>query len=695
MTLVEQTWLYESGLSSGWIGAGFSSGDSVPASNTSEGWADLYDRLQRAALSNRLGIPMIYAIDAVHGIANVHGATVFPHNIGLGATRDPALVEAIGRATAQEVAAVGIDWSYSPVVAVARNDRWGRTYESFGEEPSLVSPMTSLVTGLQGASLAAPESVLATAKHFIGDGGTTGGVDRGDTVLTESRLRAIHLPPFRAAVQRGVASVMVTYSSWNGDRVHGSRYLVTDVLKDELGFDGVVVSDYGGIDYLDGDPDDMTAFDVRTGVNAGIDLVMVPQLFVAFHRLLRTEVEQGRVPLSRIDDAVRRVLTAKVAKGLFEEPFADRSRFARIGSAEHRALARRAVGESVVVLKNEWGVLPLPRSSSKLFVAGRAADDIGRQSGGWTMGWQGGLGDTQPGTTILEGVRAAVGPSTVVTYSRDGSGVDASYQHAIVAVGERPYAEYLGDDPGDMRLHPDDRATLARVAASGVPITLVLVSGRPRDIDAELPRVRAAVAAWLPGTEGDGVTDVLFGARTPTGRLPVTWMRAASDQPINAGDGKASLFPLGHGLGAPPPQDAYATIGAAFYDDQRGTQVEACTDVRCGQSLGHLADGDFVGWFDVALGGVPPRSVALRLASGTSATGVVEVRRGAPAGPLLARVPVQSTGGWQQWVTRTVTLTGAGTPGATGVQRVYLRFVGTPTGSTADFVNVNWLRFAR
>lgn len=690
MTLIERRWLSDDGLASGMIGAGFSAGTSAPASNTVAGWEDMYDGFQRAALRNRLGIPMLYAMDAVHGAGNVHGATIFPHNIGLGATHDPALVQQIGHAVAQEVSALGIDLNFAPTVAVVRNDRWGRTYESFGEDPALVSSMTTMVTGEQGPSLSAPDSILALTKHFVGDGGTTGGVDRGNTQLSETELRAIHLPPFREAVRRGVSAVMVSYSSWNGARLHGDRYLLTDVLKKELGFSGILVSDYGGVDYLDGDKTTLSAYDVRTAVNAGIDLVMVPDEYSHFHAELVAEVHAGRVSRARIDDAVSRILTKKFQKGLFEHPYADRSLAGQVGSAAHRALARKAVAESTVVVKNERGLLPLPRSASKVFVAGSGADDIGRQSGGWTMGWQGSLGPIEPGTTILGGIRAAVDPGTTVTYSPDGSGIDDSYHDAVVVVGERPYAEYEGDDTGDMRLSAADRAVLERVTASGVPTTLVLVSGRPLDIDEQLGSVRAAVEAWLPGTEGAGVADVLYGRVPATGTLPVTWMHDAGQQPINAGDGQNALFSAGYGLHPTAGQSAYDTIGAVYYDDQRGTATEDCRDTACGRALAHLADGDFAGWFGVDFGGTAPRTVSVRLASGATATGTIEVRTGSPAGPVLARIPVASTGGWQNWVTRTARL--ALSP--TGTDRVYLRFVGGGTGTADEFVNVNWLVFS-
>ncbi|NYV75543.1 glycoside hydrolase family 3 N-terminal domain-containing protein [Streptomyces sp. UH6] len=530
------------------LGSVLSGGDGTVSPNTAQTWADTYDALQRQAVATPLAIPMIYGIDAVHGANAVRGATIFPHNIGLGATRDPALVERIGRAVAEEVSGTGVDWTFAPCLCVARNDRWGRTYESFGETPELVSSMATVVDGFQGADGpgSAPASVLATAKHYIGDGGTTNGTDQGNTQLTEAELRSVHLPPFKAAVDRGVGSVMLSYSSWNGVKVHGHKFLVTDLLKGELGFDGFVVSDWAAVDQLDGQTG-FTADEVSKAVNAGVDMVMVPTDYKKFISLLRAEVNAGRVPMSRIDDANRRILTQKFRLGLFEKPLTDRAYTSTVGSAEHRALARQAVRASQVLLKNEGGVLPLAKSA-KLFVAGKSADDIGNMSGGWTMSWQGRSGDITPGTTVLEGIREAATDSSRVTYERYGNGIDGSYTAAVAVVGETPYAEGRGDRPGAMGLDQEDLQTLAKLKASGVPVVVVLVSGRPLDIAAQLPDWKALIAAWLPGTEGGGVSDVLFGDHRPTGKLPMTWMRSASQQPINQGDGKDALFPYGHGL---------------------------------------------------------------------------------------------------------------------------------------------------
>lgn len=528
------------------IGSILSGGGSVPTPNTPQAWADMYDTFQRQALSTRLGIPMIYGVDAVHGHGNVFGATVFPHNIGLGATRDPELVRRIGRATAEEVAGTGLDWNFSPCLCVARDDRWGRTYESFGETPGLAAQQSVIIDGIQGTRLGGRGSVLATAKHFVGDGGTTGGIDRGNTELTEAQLRAIHLPPFQAAVRRGVGSVMISFSSWNAVKMHAHKFLITDVLKAELRFSGFVVSDWEGIDGIDGQGG-FTADEVRAGINAGIDMVMVPYNYKGFVATLKAEVLAGRVPMSRIDDANRRILTKKFEIGLFEHPFADRSFMHTVGSAEHRALARRAVRESQVLLKNDDRVLPLSKHG-KLFVAGKNADDIGNQAGGWTITWQGSSGNIIPGTTILGGIKQAVRPDATVTFSRDGTGIDGSYDAAVAVIGETPYAEFFGDRPNGLGLDAADLATLANLKASGVPLVVVIVSGRPLDIAAQLPDWDALLASFLPGSEGAGVADVLFGDYNPTGKLPSTWARSFAQQPINVGDGKPALFPYGFGL---------------------------------------------------------------------------------------------------------------------------------------------------
>jgi beta-glucosidase len=666
------------------LGSLLSGGGSAPSPNNATSWADMYDGFQRAAAATPLHIPLIYGVDAVHGHNNVYGATLYPHNIGLGATRDAALVQRIGRATAEEVAGTGIDWDFAPCLCVARNDRWGRTYESFGEVPSIPSAMASYITGLQEGN----PSVLATAKHYVGDGGTTGGVNAGNTELSEADLRAIHLPPFQAAVARNVGSVMISYSSWNGLKMHANQYLITTVLKGELGFKGFVVSDWNGIDEIDGQAG-FTAAEVRTAINAGLDMVMVPNDWKRFIDVLRSEVQAGRIPMSRIDDANRRILTKKFELGLFEKPYTDRAWTSSVGSAAHRALAREAVRKSQVLLKNAGNVLPLPKAGSKLFVAGKSADDIGNQSGGWSITWQGGSGATTTGTTILQGIRAAAGAGSTVTYNRDGNGVDGSYRAAIAVVGETPYAEGAGDRPGSMSLDSADLAVISKLKATGIPVIVVLVSGRPLDIASQLGNWNALVAAWLPGTEGAGVADVLFGDYNPTGTLPMTWMNSASQQPINDGDGKAALFPLGFGLRyptGPATRDPYSVVQAESYSGQQGIQFQATTDTGGGQNAGWIATGDYLYYDNVAFGATSASRVVSRIASGAASGGTISYRLDSPTGPVVATANVTPTGGWQNWVSLTSTASGA-----TGTHRLYLTFTGA---TTADFVNVNWFQFA-
>ncbi|HET7504933.1 MAG TPA: glycoside hydrolase family 3 N-terminal domain-containing protein [Kofleriaceae bacterium] len=685
MTQAERTSISTSQITQFRIGSILSGGGSAPSPNTATGWADMYDNFQRAALATPLKIPMIYGVDAVHGHNNVVGATIFPHNIGLGATRDPQLVQNIGRATAEEVSGTGIDWDFSPCLCVARNVRWGRTYESFGELPSLVSSMATVITGLQGNSLSAPGSVMATAKHFVGDGGTTGGVDQGNTELSEADLRAIHLPPFQAAVQRGVGAVMISFSSWNGVKMHGNQFLITQVLKGELGFSGFVISDWNGIDQIDGQPG-FTATEVRTAVNAGIDMVMVPDAWQTFISTLRAEVQAGRVSMSRIDDANRRILTKKFELGLFERPLTDRSFTTTVGNAAHRTLARQAVRESMVLLKNATNLLPLATANNKIFVAGKDADNIGFQSGGWTISWQGGSGTTTPGTSILQGIRNTVAPSTTVTFNATGAGIDSTYHVAIAVVGETPYAEGAGDRPNALGLDSTDLNTITTLRNAGVPVIVVLISGRPLDIAAQLPSWNSMVAAWLPGTEGQGVADVLFGAAQPTGKLPMTWMNSASQEPINDGDGKVGLFPFGFGLGY-GPRDAYAQIQAEGYTQQQGTQLEATTDTGGGQNVGFIAPGDWIAFPGMDFGGTSPTRVTTRRASGATATGTVQFRLDSTTGPILASFNVSNTGGWQSWGSVTSNLSSS----VTGVHTVFVTF----TGSGGDFVNLNWFQFAR
>ncbi len=541
------------------LGSVLSSGSSDPAAgNTLEAWTDLYDRLQQAALESRLGIPILYGVDAVHGHSNVLGAVIFPHNIGLGATRNAELVRRIAEITAVEMRATGVQWTFSPAVSVPRDERWGRTYEGFSEDPEIVSQLgAAAVRGYQrNGDLDHPLAVLATAKHYVGDGGTLPGtgtfglwprLDQGDMRLSEAEVRHIHLPPYRAAVQAGVSSIMASYSSWNGQMMSGHSYLLTEVLKGELGFEGFLISDYDAIERLD--LDFKTA--IAMSINAGMDMAMVSSRYREFMLYLRELVNEGVVPESRIDDAVRRILQAKEALGLLDPDrshLADRSLAASFGSVEHRQVAREAVRESLVLLKNEGAVLPLARNVGRIHVAGPAADDIGRQCGGWTIGWQGAMGEvTTGGTTILEGIRQTVGAGTEVTFSLDGSGA-AGADVGIAVIGERPYAGGPGDDTY-LALDPDQVAVVQSMKDAGLPVVAVLISGRPMIVNDVLDMADAFVAAWLPGTEGAGVADVLFGDYAPTGKLSYTWPRSTDQIPINVGDAVYDpLFALGYGL---------------------------------------------------------------------------------------------------------------------------------------------------
>jgi len=526
------------------IGSILSGGGSAPETNTPEAWANMYDMFQSYALQTRLKIPIIYGIDAVHGHNNVYGAVIFPHNIGLGCTRNPDIVEQVARATAIEVAATGIDWTFAPCIAVPQDERWGRTYEGFGETSELAEMMAAAaVRGYQTEILGSSNSsILACAKHFLGDGGTKDGKDQGDTQVDESVLRRVHLPGYISAINAGVGSVMVSYSSIFGQKMHGNKYWITDVLKGELKFQGFVVSDWGGVDQLPGD----YKTKLETAINAGIDMVMLPYDYKNFFVNMKQLINENRISISRIDDAVRRILRVKFQLGLFEKPFADRSLLSKVGSQEHRTIAREAVRQSLVLLKNNK-ILPLSKSNKKILVAGKAANDIGIQCGGWTIAWQGAEGNVTKGTTILEAIKKAVSQNSSVTYSIDGNNLsDADV--AIAVIGEKPYAEGQGDRT-DLNLSKEDLELISKIRAKGIPLIVILISGRPMIITNIIEDCDAFIAAWLPGTEGDGIADVIFGDYKPSGKLSHSWPRSMSQIPINIGDNNYNpLFPYGYGL---------------------------------------------------------------------------------------------------------------------------------------------------
>jgi beta-glucosidase len=568
------------------LGSVLSGGGSVPTPNTPSAWADMVDNFQRAALATRLRIPIIYGVDTVHGHGNLLGATVFPHNIGLGATRDPGLVAQAEHIAADETRASGPQWAFAPCICAARDDRWGRTYESFSENPDLVIQMETAIDGLQGnggTDLAHRDRVLATAKHFAGDGDTQYGtgngdytIDQGISITNRSDFWSTSLRQYVPAIkQHNVGSVMPSYSSvdWTEDGVgnpinmHGNRELITGWLKGAQDFDGLVISDYNGIDHIHG-PDAFQQ-NVVDGVNAGIDMFMQPSNFGDFITTLTAAVNDGQVPVARIDDAVSRILAKKFQLGLFEHPYTDRTDIGQIGSPAHRAVARRAVSESQVLLKNDGGALPLRGRDARapIYVAGSNSDNIGNQAGGWTLSWQGGSRNVIPGTTILGGIRDAVGARGDVVSSPDASAPVPAGAVGVVVVGETPYAEGYGDvgAPGwpyeagengvarpsqTMMLNDNDKAAIDRVCAATTKCIVLVVSGRPMIIDpAQLGEADALVASWLPGSEGEGVADVLFGKRPFTGRLPMTWPKTIDQEPINVGDARYDpLFPYGFGL---------------------------------------------------------------------------------------------------------------------------------------------------
>ncbi|MBU0475083.1 MAG: glycoside hydrolase family 3 C-terminal domain-containing protein [Bacteroidetes bacterium] len=527
------------------LGSILSGGGSDPTSgNTTLDWANLYDLFQHKAMESRLGIPIIYGIDAVHGNSNVEGATIFPHNIGLGATRNPELVKLATRITAIEIAATGIDWTFAPCVAVPRDERWGRTYEGFGETPELATMFGgSAVNGFQNDSLNSPTSIVACAKHFIGDGGTTSGDDQGNTEISETELRAIHLPGYISAIQNNVKTVMASYSSWNSVKMHGNKYLLTDVLKTELGFDGFIISDWAAIDQL---PGDYTS-DVETSINAGNDMIMVPNDYKNFFNILKTLVQQGKVSQERIDDAVSRILKVKFELGLFENPYADRALLSEVGSAAHRDIARQCVRESSVLLKKNDNVLPIPKSAVKILVAGEHANNIGLQCGGWTIQWLGASGNITTGTTILDGLKK-VAPSAEFVYDANGNFNDTNADYAIVVIGEQPYAEGYGDRV-DLSIDKDQINMVRKLNNLGIPVVTVLISGRPMIINPVLHNSDAFIASWLPGTEADGIAEVIMGDYTPKGLLPMTWAKTMNQIPINFGDSEYNpLFAYGFGI---------------------------------------------------------------------------------------------------------------------------------------------------
>ena len=557
------------------LGSVLSGGGSCPGENRPSDWVEMNDAYWAASMEaddDHLAIPLIYGVDAIHGNGNVLGATVFPHNIGLGAAGDPDLIHRIASVTAREILATGVDWTFAPTLAVARNIQWGRTYESYAESPQIISEYASaFIAGMQADF--GEDGVAACAKHWVGDGGTTHGIDQGETTLPWETLRAVHIAPYEGAIDAGVLTVMASFNSWNGDKCHGHRHLLTDVLKSQLGFDGFVISDWDGIDYLSDD----YAEAIALSVNAGVDMFMVSVTWRAFISHLRTHVQKDRVPLARIDDAVRRILRVKFAMGLFDRPRPAERKWSgsdSFGSEADRAIAREAVRKSLVLLKNDARLLPLD-PSARILVAGKNADNRGHQCGGFTVAWQGVTDNEsiQGGCSIWEGIRS-IAPGAVL--AENDIPADESFDVAIVVIGERPYAEGMGDVRssedvvveagsqinGSLKVlqpygstlehcisHPEDLAVIRQITARGIPVVTVFVCGRPLVVNEELEASDAVVAAWLPGSEGLGVAQVLFGEQDFQGRLSFSWP-SSMEQVSGAGYSASNppLFPVGYGL---------------------------------------------------------------------------------------------------------------------------------------------------
>lgn len=558
----------------------------APASQWLKLADEMWDASTKPLANGEPVIPAIWGTDAVHGHANVIGATIFPHNVGLGATRDADLVRRIGAATALEMRATGIEWDFSPTIAVARDRRWGRSYESYSQDPDIVAPLgAALIEGLQGRvgtrEHLGGDRVIATAKHFFADGGTAQGVDQGDVSGDIAALKAVHAKPYPAAIAAGVESIMASFNSINGVKMHGNRDLLTGVLRDEFGFKGMVVGDWNAHGQVPGCKVD----DCPQSLLAGLDMYMVPDDWRALHANLMRDVQSGKIPMARLDEAVGRVLRIKLRLGLLDPGAVKPSLrphggdFSLLGSAAHRAIAREAVAKSQVLLKND-GVLPLA-GSARILVAGRAADSVAQASGGWTLTWQGGLDLTNekyfPGaTSIWAGIKAsAEAGGGTATLSIDGS-YSAKPDVAVVVFGEEPYAEYEGDRKTAVFSDEEGLGLLRKFKAAGVRTVAVFLSGRPLWMNREINAADAFVAAWLPGSEGAGVADVLFGKRPATGRLSFSWPAACDGKPVNGPGG--ALFDVGYGL--------------AFGMRQTfGKLDETCPYLNAGHSADWFVDG--------------------------------------------------------------------------------------------------------
>lgn len=540
-----------------YLGGILSGAGAKPETNTPQGWVDMITEMKEQAAKSRLGIPILYGVDANHGHANVLGATVFPHAIGLGASGDAKLVEEIAAITSDELVATGINWSYSPSLDAPKDIRWGRVYEAFSDSPELIGE-------LGGAYIAGTQKlqnddtyVMASAKHFLATGAMEWGesnhkkfkIDQGKTIPNENLLDSEYLPPYKKAVEANVSSIMVALNQWGEQRIIDSEYLLTDKLKGELGFKGFVVSDWYGV-YEYSRTSKYNA-NVKT-INAGLDMAMLPYDYKLFLKDVRKAVNNGKISQARIDDAVGRILYQKFKAGLFDI-VPGRIDTEDVGSEKNRKVAREAVASSAVLLKNNYSLLPLSKNYGRILVAGSGANNVGRQSGAWTIEWQGVDGNWMPGgTSILQGIRQVVDGKSTIDYEKDGMFSDAvKADVGIAIVSEKPYAEGWGDNENPT-LNTDDLEVIERLKKSSKKIVVIIVSGRPLIITDQIPSWDATIAAWLPGSEGAGVADVLFGNRTFTGKLPLPWPASIEQLPISVDgitrDNTAVLFDRFFGL---------------------------------------------------------------------------------------------------------------------------------------------------
>jgi beta-glucosidase len=682
------------------IGSIENGGGAVPGGNkhaTVRDWVDLIEPYYQASVvpGQNVTIPLIWASDAVHGHNNVYGATLFPHNIGLGAAHDPDLLHRIGEVTAAEVRSTGMDWSFAPTIAVARDDRWGRTYESYSEDPRIVRQYAAaMVSGLQGRgkTFLDGDHVIATAKHFLGDGSTDGGRDQGESSVSEAELARLHGAPYTDAINAGVQSVMASYNSWHGIKMHADKGLLTDVLKGRMGFDGFIMGDWNAHGQIPG----CSNSDCATAFNAGLDIFNAPQDWKALIGNLVREVKSGVIPMARLDDAVRRILRVKFRAGVFDEPSpANRATtFRPIGTPQHRAVAREAVAKSLVLLKNN-GVLPL-KSNATVLITGDGADNIAMQTGGWTLSWQGADNSNSdfPGaTSIYEGLKAQIDAAGgVALYSPDGTAPQKP-DAAIVVFGETPYAEFMGDQ-SDVALHHDNTESLdllKRFKAKGIPVVAVLLSGRPLYVNPQINAADAFVAAWLPGSEGAGVADVLLGRRDFSGKLSFSWPSRPDQTPLNVGDAHYDpQFAYGYGLSYAAPattpqlpevvdttrygeKNVYYNQGTAWNGyklwigdskvprmDYVGTRTTLYGSA--GLTLEPQADGALHARWNgkskawIAIGTDTPSDIAreangammlnLKLRVNTAPTGEVRLGVGSASVPVSALLKAQSAGGY-------------------------------------------------